>query len=65
LEILGADSRRTAVNRRPADLKKLALPDHRQSRMRTINHRTARGPAYLPSLLAKKSFSTFNWPICR
>src|SRR3954468_18620993 len=33
--------------------------------MRTVDHRATLGPASLPSLLAKKSFSTFSWPIWR
>src|SRR3954466_3896629 len=33
--------------------------------MRAVDHRAALGPASLPSLFAKKSFSTFSWPICR
>src|SRR4051795_3081749 len=33
--------------------------------MRAVDHRAALGPAYLPSLFAKKSFSTLSWPICR
>src|SRR4051812_45946060 len=33
--------------------------------MRAVDHRATLGPASLPSLLAKKSFSTFRWPIGR
>lgn len=32
---------------------------------RAVDHRATLGSTYLPSLLDKKSFSTFNWPICR
>jgi hypothetical protein len=33
--------------------------------MRAVDHRATLGPVYLPSLLTKKSFSTFSWPIWR
>jgi hypothetical protein len=33
--------------------------------MGVVNHRAALSPAYLPSFLAKKSFSTFSWPTWR
>src|SRR4051812_24404350 len=59
-EILGVDRSRTAVNRGTADLQQLALTTDGQAGMRAVNHRAALGPAYLPSLRAKKSFSTFN-----
>src|SRR5688572_29229592 len=62
-EIVRADRSRTAVDRRPADLQQVALAADGQGGMRAVDHRATLGPAYLPSLLAKKSFSTFNWPI--
>src|SRR4051812_48571492 len=60
-----ADRRRAAIDRGPADVQEPALTGHRQGGMRAVDHRAALGPGYLPSLLAKKSFSTFSWPICR
>src|SRR5215217_7917376 len=65
LEVRVADRRRVPVHRGAADVQDLALTGHRQGGMRAIDHRAALGPAYLPSLFAKKSFSTFSWPICR
>src|SRR5918994_136607 len=64
-EIVRADRSRTAVDRCPADLQQLALAADGQGGMRAVDHRATLGPAYLPSLRAKKSFSTFNWPIWR
>src|SRR3954462_7678056 len=64
-EIVRADRSRAAVDRGPADLQQVALPADGQSGMRAVDHRTTLGPASLPSLLAKKSFSTFSWPIWR
>ena len=64
-EIVRADRSRAAVDRGPADLQQVALPADGQSGMRAVDHRATLGPASLPSLLAKKSFSTFSWPIWR
>src|SRR5690349_6497762 len=64
-EIVRADRSRAAVDRGPADLQQVALPADGQSGMRAVDHRTTLGPASWPSLLAKKSFSTFSWPIWR
>src|SRR5690242_5219675 len=65
LQVRVADRRRATIDRGPADVQEPALTGHRQGGMRAVDHRAARGPAYLPSLLAKKSFSTLSWPICR
>src|SRR3954453_14000862 len=65
LQVRGADRRRATIDRGPADVQDPALMGHRQGGMRAGDHRAALGPGYLPSLLAKKSFSTFSWPICR
>jgi hypothetical protein len=62
-EILGADRGWAAVDRGPADIQQVALAADGQGGMRAVDHRATLGPAYLPSLLAKKSFSTFSWPI--
>src|SRR3954452_17221804 len=56
---------RVTIDRRSADLQQLALAADGQGGMRAVDHRATLGPAYLPSLLAKKSFSTFSWPIWR
>src|ERR671910_263734 len=64
-EILGADRSWTAVDRGPADIQQVALAADGQGGMRAVDHRATLGPAYLPSLRAKKSFSTFNWLIWR
>jgi hypothetical protein len=62
-EIVCADRSRAAVDRGPADIQQVALAADGQGGMR--DHRATLGPASLPSLLAKKSFSTFSWPIWR
>ena len=62
-EILGADRGWAAVDRGPADIQQVALAADGQGGMRAVDHRATLGLAYLPSLLAKKSFSTFSWPI--
>src|SRR3954453_20385406 len=64
-EIVRADRSRAAVDRGPADIQQVALPADGQGGMRAVDHRATLGPASLPSLLAKKSFSTFSWPIWR
>jgi hypothetical protein len=43
---------RSAVYRKPAEVH-------------ALDHRAPFRSAHLPSFRAKKSFSTFNWPICR
>jgi hypothetical protein len=60
-----ADLDRAAVDRRAAHRQQFALPRDRKRAVLAIDHRAALGSAHLPSLLDKKSFSTFNWPICR
>src|SRR3954463_7284140 len=64
-EIVRADRSRAAVDRGPADLQQVALAADGQGGMRAVDHGATPGPASLPSLLAKKSFSTFSWPIWR
>jgi hypothetical protein len=59
-EIVCADRSRTALDRRPADIQQVALATDGQGGMCAVDHRATLGPAYLPSLLAKKSFSTFS-----
>jgi hypothetical protein len=49
-----------AVDRSAGDRQQPALLRHRQHRVRALDQRTAFGPAHLPSLRAKKSFSTFS-----
>lgn len=64
-QILGADFGRLPVNRRARHLQQAASLRYRQYRVLALDHRTPLGSAHLPSFRAKKSFSTFNWPICR
>jgi hypothetical protein len=60
LEIVGADRARAAVDRRPADAQQMTLAVDGQGGVRTVAQRATLGPVYLPSLLAKKSRSTFS-----
>jgi hypothetical protein len=64
-KILGADRSWAAVDRGPADIQQVALAADGQGGMRAVDHRATLDPASLPSRLAKKSFSTFSWPIWR
>jgi hypothetical protein len=63
--IFVADLDRAAVDRRAAHRQQSALPRDGKRGALPIDHRAAAGPTHLPNLLDKKSFSTFNWPICR
>jgi hypothetical protein len=51
--------RRARHRQQPASLR------YRQRRVLSLDHRAPFRSAHLPSFRAKKSFSTFNWPICR
>jgi hypothetical protein len=64
-KILGADLGRLPVNRAARHRQQAALLRYRQRWVLALDHRTPFCPAHLPSFRAKKSFSTFNWPICR
>src|SRR5688572_21806775 len=64
-QILGADRALATVDCRPADTQQGTLAVDGHGGMRTVDHRATLGPVDLPSLLAKQSRSTFNWPIWR
>src|SRR5205814_2396816 len=62
--LLLADRRRLAVNRGARYRQQPALLRNRQYQVLTLDQRATFGSAHLPSFRDKKSFSTFNWPIC-
>src|ERR1700719_3498465 len=64
-KILGADLGRLPVDCRARHRQQPALLGYRQHRVHALDHRAPLRPAHLPSFRAKKSFSSFNWPICR
>jgi hypothetical protein len=64
-KILRADLGRLSVDCRARHRQQPALPGYRQHRVHALDHRASCRPAHLPSFRAKKSFSTFSWPICR
>src|SRR5206468_7917677 len=64
-EILGADLGPLPVDRRLRHRQQPALLRYRQRRVVALDHRAPCRSAHLPSFRAKKSFSTFSWPICR
>src|SRR5262249_17291483 len=60
-----ADLGRLAVDRSAGDRQQSALARYRQRRSLALDQTAPFRPAHLPSFRDKKSFSTFNWPICR
>src|SRR5690242_9560942 len=64
-KILRVDLGRIAIHRRARQRQHPTLPGYWQRRVHALDHRAPFRPAQLPSFRAKKSFSTFNWPICR
>src|SRR5438045_1085608 len=64
-KIVGADFGRLAVHWRAGQRQQPALLGYCQRRVHALDHLAPFRPAQLPSFRAKKSFSTFNWPICR
>src|SRR5467141_2223969 len=64
-QILVTDRGRLPVDRCARYRQQPALPRYRQRRVLALDQRAAFRSAHLPSFRAKKSFSTFSWPICR
>jgi hypothetical protein len=64
-QIRGADLGCRPVNRRARHRQQPALLRYRRRRILALDQCTPFRPAHLPSFRAKKSFSTFSWPICR
>src|SRR5438045_6436325 len=60
-----ADLGRLAVDRSARDRQQSTLARYRQRRSLALDQTAPFRPAHLPSFRAKKSFSTFSWPICR
>ena len=63
-QVLRGSSPEPVVQAGSADVQQGTLPNGGQGRMFTVHHLPPPLPAHGPDLSAKKSRSTFSWPIC-